>query len=123
MICCKIRVLVKTAYPVIGRFRFFVDDTDLVVTNYHVVSQIALEPDIYTGEFVDTNDQRGTVELLAVDVCMIWQVVRVSRKGKGFFKIPSNANQLAPLSQGQYLYSLGNPLDLVSPFLRALTTA
>lgn len=109
----QIRVLVKN-----GRTQssvgsgFFVDDTDLVVTNYHVVSQIALEPEIYTGEFVDTNDQRGTVELLAVDVLHDLAVVRVSRKGKGFFKIPSNANQLAPLSQGQYLYSLGNPLDL-----------
>ncbi len=109
----QIRVLVKN-----GRTQssvgsgFFVDDTDLVVTNYHVVSQIALEPDTYVGEFVDTNDQRGTVELLAVDVLHDLAVVKLSRKGTGFFKIPTNANQLSPLQQGQYLYSLGNPLDL-----------
>lgn len=109
----QIRVLVKN-----GRTQasvgsgFFVDDSDLVVTNYHVVSQIALEPDTYVGEFVDTNDQRGTVELLAVDVLHDLAVVKVSRKGTGFFKIPNNANQLSLLAQGQYLYSLGNPLDL-----------
>ena len=109
----QIRVLVRN-----GRTQssvgsgFFVDDTDLVVTNYHVISQIALEPETYVGEFVDTNDQRGTLELLAVDVLHDLAVVKVSRKGKGFFKIPTAANQLSPLVQGQYLYSLGNPLDL-----------
>lgn len=109
----QIRVLVKN-----GRTQssvgsgFFVEDSDLVVTNYHVVSQIALEPETYVGEFVDTNDQRGTVDLLAVDVLHDLAVVKVSRKGKGFFKIPNNVNQLSPLAQGQYLYSLGNPLDL-----------
>jgi serine protease Do len=36
-------------------------------------------------------------------------VVRVNRSGKGFFNIPE---KLARLTQGQYLYSLGNPLDL-----------
>jgi len=82
------------------------------VTNYHVVSQIALEPEVYVGEFVDTNDQRGTVELLAVDVLHDLAVVRISRRGTGFFQIPDDSAQLPKLNQGQYLYSLGNPLDL-----------
>jgi serine protease Do len=91
---------------------FMIGTSDLVVTNYHVMSQIALEPDIYVGEFVDTNGQRGSVELLAVDVLHDLAVVRVSRKGTGFFQVPEQVAQLAPLNQGQYLYSLGNPLDL-----------
>ena len=91
---------------------FMIGTSDLVVTNYHVMSQIALEPDIYVGEFVDTNGQRGSVELLAVDVLHDLAVVRVSRKGTGFFQVPQQAGDLAPLNQGQYLYSLGNPLDL-----------
>lgn len=86
--------------------------SDLVVTNYHVMSQIALEPDVYIGEFVDTNGQRGSVELLAVDVLHDLAVVRVSRKGTGFFQVPDKVSKLSPLMQGQYLYSLGNPLDL-----------
>ena len=34
---------------------FLIGTSNLVVTNYHVMSQIALEPDIYVGEYVDTN--------------------------------------------------------------------
>jgi serine protease Do len=88
---------------------FLVGNSNLVVTNYHVVSQFALDPDTYTGEWVDTGGQRGNVELLAVDVLHDLAVVRVNRNGTGVFKMPE---QLARLSQGQYLYSLGNPLDL-----------
>lgn len=109
----QIRVLLKS-----GRTQasvgsgFLIGSSDLVVTNYHVMSQIALEPEVYVGEFVDTNGQRGDVELLAVDVLHDLAVVRVSRKGTGFFKVPELATKLFTLTQGQYLYSLGNPLDL-----------
>jgi len=88
---------------------FLIGTSDLVVTNYHVVSQFALEPDTYVGEWVDTSGKRGNVELLAVDVLHDLAVVRVSRHGTGFFTMPTT---LATLTQGQYLYSLGNPLDL-----------
>lgn len=88
---------------------FLIGKGDLVVTNYHVMSQIALEPDTYVGEFVDTYGKRGAVELLAVDVLHDLAVVRIERRGGGFFNVPDT---LPELTQGQYLYSLGNPLDL-----------
>jgi S1-C subfamily serine protease len=88
---------------------FLIGTSNLVVTNYHVVSQFALDPDTYVGEWVDTGGQRGNVELLAVDVLHDLAVLRVNRNGTGFFKMPE---QLARLTQGQYLYSMGNPLDL-----------
>jgi S1-C subfamily serine protease len=88
---------------------WLIGTSNLVVTNYHVVSQFALDPDTYVGEWVDTSGKRGNVELLAVDVLHDLAVVRVSRNGTGFFKMPDT---LATLTQGQYLYSLGNPLDL-----------
>ena len=88
---------------------FLIGTSNLVITNYHVVSQFALEPETYVGEWVDTSGQRGNVELLAVDVLHDLAVVRVSRNGTGFFNLPE---PLAKLTQGQYLYSLGNPLDL-----------
>jgi len=88
---------------------FLIGNSNLVVTNYHVVSEFALEPDTYAGEWVDTGGQRGNVELMAVDVLHDLAVVRVNRNGTGVFNMPE---QLARLSQGQYLYSLGNPLDL-----------
>lgn len=88
---------------------FLIGTGNLVLTNYHVVSQFALEPETYAGEWVDTGGQRGNVELLAVDVLHDLAVVRVNRQGSGVFNMPP---QLAKLNQGQYLYSLGNPLDL-----------
>jgi serine protease Do len=88
---------------------FVVGDSNLVVTNYHVMSQIALEPETYVGEYVATDGARGPVQLLAVDVLHDLAVVRVDRSGHGVFSIPQ---ELPQLTQGQYLYSLGNPLDL-----------
>jgi len=88
---------------------FLVGTSNLVLTNYHVVSQFALDPDTYTGEWVDTAGQRGNIELLAVDVLHDLAVVRVNRYGTGVFNVPEKQVRL---TQGQYLYSLGNPLDL-----------
>lgn len=88
---------------------FLIGNTDLVITNYHVVSQIALEPDVYVGEYVDTEGHKGNVQLLAVDVLHDLAIVRIDRHGNGFFKVPAGEPNLA---QGQNLYSLGNPLDL-----------
>jgi S1-C subfamily serine protease len=88
---------------------FLVGTSRLVLTNYHVVSQMALDPDVYIGEYVDTDGKTGPVELLAVDVLHDLAVVRVNREGTGFFQVPDHPVRL---TQGQYLYSLGNPLDL-----------
>ena len=88
---------------------FMVGTSNLVLTNYHVVSQMAIDPDVYVGEFVDTDGKSGPVELLAVDVLHDLAVVRINRSGNGFFNVPE---KLVKLTQGQYLYSLGNPLDL-----------
>jgi S1-C subfamily serine protease len=88
---------------------FLVGTSNLVLTNYHVVSQMALDPDVYAGEYVDTNGEHGPVELLAVDVLHDLAVLRVNRNGTGFFIVPEKPVKLL---QGQDLYSLGNPLDL-----------
>ena len=106
----QIRMLLKNgrSQSTVGS-GFLVGTSNLVLTNYHVVSQMALDPDVYTAEYVDTDGKRGPVELLAVDVLHDLAVVRVNRAGTGFFSIP---DKLAKLTQGQYLYSLGNPLDL-----------
>ncbi|RZA36913.1 MAG: serine protease [Lysobacteraceae bacterium] len=88
---------------------FLVGTGKLVVTNYHVVSQMALDPDVYTAEFVDTDGNSGPVELMAVDVLHDLAILRIDREGSGFFKVPERPVRL---NQGQRLYSLGNPLDL-----------
>ena len=96
---------------------FLIGNSNLVVTNFHVVSQIALEPETYFGEYKDTQGKSGSIELLAVDVLHDLAVVRIARNGTGFFKVPhtpasSEQPALVKLNQGQHLYSLGNPLDL-----------
>lgn len=88
---------------------FLIGTGNLVLTNYHVVSQMALDPDVYSGEYVDTDGKGGPIELMAVDVLHDLAIVRVDRQGSGFFKVPEHP---VALVQGQYLYSLGNPLDL-----------
>jgi len=88
---------------------FLTSTSNLVVTNYHVVSPLALKPETYSGEYLDTNGRSGPLELLAVDVLNDLAVVRINVKGTGYFKVPEKPLSLV---KGQYLYSLGNPLDL-----------
>ncbi|MFL6658513.1 MAG: serine protease [Massilia sp.] len=107
----QIRMLLKNArsQSTVGS-GFMVGTSNLVLTNYHVVSQMAIAPDVYVGEYVDTDGKSGPVELLAVDVLHDLAVVRLkNRVGTGFFEVPDHP---VKLTQGQYLYSLGNPLDL-----------
>ncbi len=106
----QIRVLLKNGHSqsAVGS-GFLIGTSNLVITNFHVVSQIALEPETYLGEFKDTQGKSGDIELLAVDVQHDLAVVRVNRQGTGFFKL---IDPPAPLQQGEHLYSLGNPLDL-----------
>ncbi len=106
----QIRVLVRN-----GRSQasvgsgFLLGNSNLVATNYHVISQLALEPDTYLGEYLDTEGRRGNLELVGVDALRDLAVVRIDRQGSGFFVLPDAGDTL---DQGQYLYSLGNPLDL-----------
>jgi S1-C subfamily serine protease len=107
----QIRMLLKNgrSQSTVGS-GFMVGTSNLVLTNYHVVSQMAMDPDVYVGEYVDTDGKSGPVELLAVDVLHDLAVVRIkNRVGTGFFEVPDKP---VKLTQGQYLYSLGNPLDL-----------
>lgn len=106
----QIRMLLKNgrSQSTVGS-GFLIGTGNLVLTNYHVVSQMALDPAVYGGEYVDTDGKTGPVTLLAVDVLHDLAVVRVDRNGTGFFKLPEKPLKL---TQGQYLYSLGNPLDL-----------
>ncbi len=110
----QIRVLLKNgdSQASVGS-GFQIGTSHLVVTNFHVVSQIALEPETYVGEYKDTQDNSGAIELLAVDVLHDLAVVRIKRQGSGFYQVPAVAQgQNLPLQQGERLFSLGNPLDL-----------
>lgn len=86
---------------------FYVSDDGLIITNYHVVSSRALEPNTYEMEYVASNGERGTLTLLAIDV--LHDLALVKRSGNG---MPSLHFNIGAVAKGERLFSLGNPMDL-----------
>lgn len=93
---------------------FLVEDGHRIITNYHVVSQVALEPQRYRLTYSHVDGRQGQLQLLAVDVVHDLAVLApvvpagasVAREGLRF-----RAVQQA-MRQGEHIYSLGNPLDV-----------
>jgi S1-C subfamily serine protease len=90
---------------------FLVSADGMALTNYHVVSQFALEPTTYKLEYVAPDGTRGDVELLAIDVVNDLAAVRIQRRGDAFLELDPRAVG-GTLPQGERLFALGNPLDL-----------
>jgi serine protease Do len=90
---------------------FLVSAEGLAVTNYHVVSQFAMEPATYRLEYTAADGERGALSLLAFDVANDLAVVRLDRPVQGFFEFDPRIRQEMP-AKGERLYSMGNPLDL-----------
>ncbi|WP_307732380.1 hypothetical protein [Massilia sp. MB5] len=51
---------------------FLVGTSNLVLTNYHVVSQFALDPETYTGEWVDTSASAAISSCWRSMCCTTW---------------------------------------------------
>jgi S1-C subfamily serine protease len=86
----------------------FVASADgLVVSNYHVVAKVALEPELYSMEFVRSDGTRGPLRLLAVDVVHDLAVLRIDAQGLPFLKLRDGR-----LDKGDRGYAMGNPHDL-----------
>lgn len=101
---------------------FLVQDTTgqapLVVTNYHVVSSLAMEPKKYRIELRGTNGRTVPAQLMALDVIHDLAVLRIQQ--------PTQSTQPAApempwqtfvlrtdlLPQGAKIFALGNPLEL-----------
>jgi S1-C subfamily serine protease len=94
---------------------FVVGADGLAITNYHVVSQFALRPDRYRLSYTMAEGRTGSVQLLAIDVVHDLALVRlVPAQGESATTWPTLAFRPAeqPLSRGERIYSLGNPLDV-----------
>ena len=94
---------------------FLVSEDGHVITNYHVVSQFALEPERYRLRYATTDGQEGSLELLDFDVRRDLALLRAvplegqslkSRGALGFRPLTQ------PLSKGDRIYSMGNPNDV-----------
>jgi serine protease Do len=89
---------------------FLVDADGLAITNYHVVSQVALEPQTYRLEYAAADGSHGAVKLLAIDIANDLAVVRLDKHEARFFQFV--ATETPGLTKGERLFSMGNPLDL-----------
>lgn len=110
----QVRTLLKTqdSQSSVGS-GFLVDEAGLLVTNYHVVSQFALQPTRYRLVYVTVDGHQGALELLAFDVvhdlALLKPVEAAPLAGRGAIKLRPEGDALA---RGARIYSLGNPLDV-----------
>ncbi|MGQ3053445.1 MAG: S1 family peptidase [Roseateles sp.] len=113
----QIRTLLKTqdSQASVGS-GFLVSDDGHVVTNYHVISQFALEPDSYRLRYATTDGQGGVLELLDFDARRDLALLRAVDDGKGGGLKGRGAlgfrPQDQPLAKGERIYSMGNPHDV-----------
>ncbi|HEY8879117.1 MAG TPA: serine protease [Roseateles sp.] len=109
----QIRTLLKTqdSQASVGS-GFLVSNDGHIVTNYHVISQFALEPDSYRLRYATTDGQGGALELLDFDArrdLALLRAVDDGLKGRGALGFrPQNQ----PLAKGERIYSMGNPHDV-----------
>lgn len=90
---------------------FLVAADGLAITNYHVVSQYALEPTNYRLEYTMADNAKGDVVLLAVDIANDLAIVRLDRGGEAHFEF-DRRTLAGGLAKGERLFSMGNPLNL-----------
>jgi serine protease Do len=110
----QVRTLLKTqdSQSSVGS-GFLVDDGNLIVTNYHVVSQFALQPTRYRLVYASVDGKQGALQLLAFDVvhdlALLKPVDAAPLAGRG--AVALRPETLA-LPRGARIFSLGNPLDV-----------
>ncbi len=110
----QVRTLLKTqdSQSSVGS-GFLVDGSGLLVTNYHVVSQYALQPARHRLVYASVDGQQGALQLLAFDVVHDLALLRLANPaplaGRGAVPLrPADE----PLPRGARIFSLGNPLDV-----------
>lgn len=116
----QIRTLLKTqdSQASVGS-GFLVSDDGHIVTNYHVISQFALEPESYRLRYATTDGQSGALELLDFDARRDLALLRAVDDGKGGGGNGLKGRgalafrpQSQPLAKGERIYSMGNPHDV-----------
>ncbi len=110
----QVRTLLKTqdSQSSVGS-GFLVDGVGLLVTNYHVISQFALQPSRHRLVYATVDGKQGALQLLAFDVVNDLALLRLADPsqlaGRGAVALRPAAE---PLPRGARIFSLGNPLDV-----------
>ena len=95
---------------------FFVTREGHIVTNFHVVSEAALQPRTHDLVYVTADGREARVDILMLDVLHDLALLKVQPPGSKeappvFDALPFRPRSQA-LAQGERMYSLGNPLDV-----------
>ena len=92
---------------------FFVTADGLILSNFHVVSEAVLKPERHDLVYVTADGREAPVKVLQIDVLHDLALLKAGDAGP-----PRKFEALAfrpaaeVLSQGERIYSLGNPLDV-----------
>lgn len=92
---------------------FVVRSDGLAITNYHVVSEFALQPTLYTLHWANTEGREGELDVVALDIENDLALVRLRDAQAPARPLRFSEPALrGRLTKGQRLYAMGNPLDL-----------
>ena len=86
---------------------FFASSSGLIITNYHVISDLIQSPNHYRGEVVTTSGQRAPLQLVDFDAVHDLAVVQTTLPPHRAFDLHTTN-----LPIGTRLFSIGTPLDL-----------
>ena len=110
----QVRTLLKTqdSQSSVGS-GFLIDDGNYLITNYHVVSQYALQPSRHRLVYATVDGKQGALQLLAFDVvhdlALLKPAEPAALAGRGAVALRAQDDALP---RGARIFSLGNPLDV-----------
>ncbi len=91
---------------------FFVSNDGLIISNFHVVSEAALKPDRHDLVYVTADGREAPVRILQIDVLHDLALLKAGDAPSRSFDALTFRDEARALSQGERIYSLGNPLDV-----------
>jgi hypothetical protein len=87
---------------------FLIDQSGLIATNFHVISQAVHEPEKYRVEFLDSAGEQGPLSVVGFDVVHDLALARLESP----IEAPPLALSSTEVTKGEPVYSVGNPYDL-----------
>ena len=86
---------------------FVASPAGLIVTNYHVISDLVHKPDQYRAEVVRQDGTSGPLVLLNFDAIHDLAIIKTDSASSHYFELRPE-----PLRKGSRVFSIGTPLDL-----------
>jgi serine protease Do len=91
---------------------FFVSREGHIITNFHVAAEAALKPEQYDIVYVTADGREAPLQILQLDVLHDLALLKAADTPAKSFDALAFRPETEALSQGERIYSLGNPLDV-----------